>query len=80
VSGLSTSERKAILIVELHQRQHGQGPSWSVLGRTLAVDRAKLFRLIDGLASKGAVTFTEAPGSLAVTAEGLQAAVGRKAA
>jgi len=73
---LSTRERKAILLVELYQRQHGHSPSWTTLARTLGVDRLDLFQLLSGLKRHGAITFTEAPGSLSVTHRGLSAAIG----
>ncbi len=75
---LGRLERTAIVVVELHCRQHGRGPSYGWLARELGLSREQGVRLIRRLHRAGLLTSTPAPHSLATTREGLRAALQTK--
>ena len=76
---LGRTERKILLVVELHRRLNGCGPSWGRLAEVVDVDRVKLVRVVFGLRTKGLVDFTEEAGSIAATPLGVRVAVHTKA-
>ena len=73
--GLTRRERTAIIVVALHRREHGRGPSYGWLGRELGLDRQSGVRLIRRLQRDGFLVSTSEPNSLDVTPEGLRAAL-----
>jgi hypothetical protein len=80
VKPLGRTERKLVLLVELYRRQHGVGPSWTLLGRSLGVERLKLYYVLSGLRAKGALEWRdgwEGRGSISATPAGVRAALQR---
>lgn len=76
---LSRLEQTAIVIIELHRRQHGRGPTYGWLARKLDLPRHDGVRLIRRLHRASLLTSTRAPHSLATTHEGLRAALQARA-
>lgn len=72
---LSQIEQTAIVIIELHRRQHGRGPTYGWLTHELDLPRQDGVRLIRRLHRAGLLTSTRTPHSLATTHEGLRAAL-----
>lgn len=72
---LARLERTAVVVVELHRRQHGRGPSYGWLARQLGLERQAGACLIRRLHREGMLVSTSEANSLAATAEGLRAAL-----
>jgi hypothetical protein len=66
---------RAILLIALHRRRHGVGPSWRALGRALGWPNSENYRRMRALARHGVRWRRGVPGSLAVTPEALAAAI-----
>lgn len=60
----SDTTERLLGLIDAHWASHGQGPSWSHLGREVGLDRHAVMRVLRELRSTGAVTFTSTPGSL----------------
>lgn len=57
-------------LIDEHWATHGQGPTWSKLGKQAGLDRHSVAVLLRELNKAGAVTFTSDPGSLRRTGPG----------
>jgi hypothetical protein len=77
VRELKRQDRAAIVVVALHRREHGFGPSWGWLSRELRLPRDEGTRLIRRLHRAGFLSSTEEANSLEVTPDGLNAALRR---
>ena len=55
-------------MIDQHWAQHGRGPAWSQLGKRVGLDRRGVAVVLRDLKKTGAITFTDAPGSLRRTA------------
>jgi hypothetical protein len=77
IRDLKREERTAIVVVALHRREHGFGPSYGWLSRELGLARHEGTRLIRRLHRAGFLSSTEEPNSLDVTSDGLDAALRR---
>ena len=76
---LGKKQRRLLLAVELHRRQHGQGPLWRELREALETPKATLAFSLQSLRVEGYVAYTDnEPRSLRVTQQGLAAAVNGK--
>jgi hypothetical protein len=77
VKPLGANERKAVLLVELYQRERGQGPPWALIRDSLGVDHFKLAMIMIGLRRKGCLEFSDdgGPGSTRATAAGVALAL-----
>jgi hypothetical protein len=75
VRELSRRERAAVIVVELHRRKQGRGPSYRFLTRELGLPEREGVGLIRRLHRLGCLTSTPEPNSLAATAEGLRRAL-----
>lgn len=78
---LGPTQRKLLLLVALHRRQHGVAPTWTELQRAVGVPRYELVTRLHTLRERGLVTFVDdEPGTTDVTPRGGAAAVGREGA
>ncbi len=58
------SRERVLALIDEHWAEHGQGPTWSQLGKQTNLDRDAVAVVLRELKNAGAVTFTFAPGSL----------------
>lgn len=75
---MSKTERKTVLLVALLWKTHDRAPTWAEVRSRLGVDECRFSFLMRGLRTKGYVTFEDdVPGSLRVSHEAVQAALGK---
>lgn len=58
------SAAQVLEVIDQQWAQHGRGPAWSQLGKRVGLDRRGVAVVLRDLKKTGAITFTDAPGSL----------------